>query len=434
MKAFSEMNLNPQLVESLRRMNFINPTDVQEKVIPVALEGKDLIVRAKTGTGKTCAFLIPINQMAQPSRFPEALVIVPTRELALQISDVANKLRTDRRSVSVVYGGASINTQIYSLRSNPGIVIGTPGRIIDLIERNALNIEHIRFLVLDEADTMLDMGFIEDIEFIMSKTPASKQTLLFSATMPQRIIHVAKKHMRDITYMSIGSDEELIVTKIKHYYALCENRMKVATLLAYINQYQPKKALIFVQTQYAASAIYDTLKEQGIDTVLMHGGLTQARREHALREFKKGARFLIATNVAARGIDVAGISDIINFDIPEDPHVYVHRVGRSARMNADGRAFTIVGMDERNIIRDIGYATNIGIEQIRLDASRFAHIRAFKRHDRFRGGYHSDRRGGGNFHRRDERQGYRNGHQGYRDHNQGSSEPRNKFGGRVGRR
>ncbi|MDE1851312.1 MAG: DEAD/DEAH box helicase [Candidatus Micrarchaeota archaeon] len=425
MKNFSEMNLDPALVEALRRVNFITATEVQDHVIPVAIHGTDVIVRAKTGTGKTAAFLIPIIQSKPMGSGTEAIIIVPTRELALQIHEFASKLLPRRDGIAVVYGGASINVQMSALRHRPRIVVGTPGRIIDLIERGALHLEGIRFLVLDEADTMLDMGFIEDVEFIMSKTPHNKQTLLFSATMPERIRNVARSHMKSPSFISVGAEEEMVVTKIKHYFASCDNFMKFATLLAYIKQNNPKKAIVFVQTQYAADAIHQALREQGIHAILMHGGLTQAKREHSLREFKKGASLLIATNVAARGIDISGISDVINFDCPEDPHVYVHRVGRSARMNADGRAFTIVSNNERGLIRDIEDVTNIKMEQMRLDISKYAHIRAFKRQGaggggggRGRDGFRGRDRGGG---------GFRGG--GYR----GSSDRRD-YGGHPGRK
>lgn len=385
MRYFAEMNLKPELVEALKRINFIKATDVQEQVIPVALEGKDVIVRAKTGTGKTCAFLIPIMQNSTHGKDPEAIVIVPTRELALQIADFAARLKQRRDYVAVVYGGASINVQIQNLKRGPAIIIGTPGRIIDLIERDALKLNGIRFLVLDEADTMLDMGFIEDIEYILSQTPDSKQTLLFSATMPESIINVATRHMHDFSFMKIGNENELVVNTIKHNYSVVDNRMKFATLLAYINVYPPKKAIIFVQTKYAANAVHHALKERGTHSILMHGGLSQARREESMRAFKRGGQFLIATNVVARGIDVFGISDIINFDIPEDPRVYVHRVGRSARMEADGRAFSIVSTEQRNIIKDIEYMANIKMERIALNAEKYAHIRIFGRRNSFGG-------------------------------------------------
>ncbi len=427
MKPFSEMGLNPSLVEALKKINFINATDVQEQVIPLALQRKDIVVRAKTGTGKTCAFLIPIKQMGTQTRDPEALIIVPTRELAVQIRDMANKLRFNHHGVAVVYGGASINVQMDELRRGPNIVIGTPGRIIDLMERGALRVQSLKFLVLDEADTMLDIGFIDDIEHILSDTPSTKQTLLFSATMPEKILSVARRHMHDMTFLKIGQGEELVVNQIKHLYAIVEPRQKFGALLAYVKQYNPKKAIIFAQTQYAASAIHDALKEQGFDAILLHGGLTQSRREASLRQFKGGGRFLIATNVAARGIDIVGVSDVINFDVPDDPHTYVHRVGRSARMNAEGRAFTITVPQESEAVKDIEYIARIRMDRISLNTAPFANIRVFSRGGGQRRDFHG-RGGGGQGHGRDrwnrgERRG--GGHRGggggrdHRDHHGG---------------
>ncbi len=395
MKAFSEMGLDPRLVEVLKKQNFVTATEVQEQAIPVALEGRDIIVRAKTGTGKTFAFLLPIKQRSRPGHEPETLILAPTRELALQIADVAKKLvLSQNRGIAVVYGGASINTQMHELSRNPDIVIGTPGRIIDLMNRGALRINSIRFLVLDEADTMFDMGFITDIEYILSQTPRSKQTMLFSATMPERIIGVAKRHMHDPVFLSVGGDDQIVVEKIKHYCAVVDNRMKFATLLAYVKEYNPRRAIIFVQTKYAANSIYSGMKGQGLSVILMHGGLSQAKREHSLREFKSRGGFLIATNVAARGLDIQEVSDIINFDVSDDPRVYVHRVGRSARMNANGRSFTIVNRMQENIISDIEDTNNIKFERINLDGSQYRNIRIFDRRD---GGERFDRKGGNRF-------------------------------------
>jgi ATP-dependent RNA helicase DeaD len=393
MKLFSEMQLDNGLVEALRRMNFTTATEVQEQAIPVALQGKDVIVRAKTGTGKTYAFMLPILHMITQSNYPEALIIAPTRELAVQITAMARKVDYRHAGITVVYGGASINVQIQELRRNPRIVIGTPGRILDLIERGELVINRVRFVVLDEADIMLDMGFIDDVDEILSMTPKSKQTMLFSATIPDSIMGIARRHMHDPVSIKVGEEDELVVNTIKHYFAMGERRDKAALLLAYIKKYNPKKAIIFAQTKHAADMIYELMKAQGHDVILMHGGLTQAKREHSLGDFRRGARFMIATNVAARGLDIAGISDVINFDIPEDPYVYVHRVGRSARMNADGRSFTIISTEERDKITEIKNVANIDIEELRIDTAEFRGVQLFGRSG-YRG--HGDRgdRGG----------------------------------------
>ena len=243
------MSLRPELLEALGRIGFVKATDVQEQVIPIAMQNKDVIVRAKTGTGKTGAFIIPIIQRISRGRAPEAIIMAPTRELAIQIADFTRKLTRRREDVAIVYGGASINVQIDSLKGNPSIVIGTPGRIIDLMERGALELSQIRFLVLDEADTMLDMGFIDDIEFIMSKTPRGKQTLLFSATMPDRVMSVAKRHMHDFSFLSIGSEESLIVSGIAYcarsVFCLHKNYGLLRRILLYVRQKRCKLVSTF---------------------------------------------------------------------------------------------------------------------------------------------------------------------------------------------
>ena len=390
------MNVNTKLVEALRRINFIEATEVQERTIPLAMEGKDIIARAKTGTGKTGAFLIPVLEKIKPLGKIEALIIAPTRELALQIYDFAEKLRngTECRSI-VVYGGTSIENQIRNLRSRPEIIIGTPGRIIDLHNRGAIDLNSLKFLILDEADTMLDMGFIDDIDYILSLTPKTRQTMLFSATMPQKIIDIAKAYMHNQSYIRVGEEAEITVDKIKHFYTIAEGGMKFATLLAYINNYNPEKAIIFCRTKNESNILHDFLKSQKFDAVLIHGGLTQAGRERSLNRFRSGSRFMIATNVAARGIDIRDISDIINFDVPEDPHVYVHRVGRTARMGGEGRAFTIIKHDERETIKDIEYIAHIRMEQVKLDISEYRSIRVFQNRDDSRRGFGGRSRFGG---------------------------------------
>lgn len=402
MVTFSELGLDARIVELLHRNGFDTPTEVQEKTIPAALQGRDLIVRSKTGTGKTYAFMLPILEKANRSERPSALVLAPTRELALQIATMARKVDANGKGMVVVYGGASINVQMQELRRRPAVVVGTPGRVLDLIERGALNLNGIQFMVLDEADMMLDMGFIDDIERILSLTPREKQTLLLSATMPDAIVGIARRHMRDPTKIIVGKEEDLVVNTISHFYAVADYRSKFATLLAYIKKYNPSKAIVFARTKHMADIIYNFMKEQGFDAILMHGGLTQAKREHSLGEFRKGAKFLIATNVAARGLDISGISDIINFDVPEDPNLYVHRSGRSARMNADGRSFTIISEDQRDLITQIKNLANIRIERLELDTREFANVaphvrpgRSYRERDGTEG--HGHGRGGRGF-------------------------------------
>jgi len=412
MKKFSELGLDNRIVELLNRNGFIEPTEVQEKAVPIALEGKDLIVRSKTGTGKTYAFMLPILDRAKRSEHVGALVLAPTRELALQIAAMTRKVDANGKGVTVVYGGASINVQIQELRRKPTIVIGTPGRVLDLIERGALDISRIQFMVLDEADMMLDMGFIDDIERILALTPAQKQTMVLSATIPDAIVSIARRHMRDPVKIVVGKEEELVVNTITHFYSIADYRGKFATLLAYIKKYNPSKAIVFARTKHMADILYDFMKSKGFDVILMHGGLTQAKREHSLGEFRRGARFMIATNVAARGLDISGISDIINFDVPDDPNLYVHRSGRSARMNADGRSFTIINESQRDLITQIKNLANIRIERLDLDTREFegAMPRMQMRHEHGEGRYGRGRSGGyGRFgHGRDRRRTYKN--------------------------
>ncbi len=378
MSEFESMNLKPELISALKKVNFSEPTDVQKEAIPVVLSGKDVVVRAKTGTGKTGAFLIPITQMVQRNENNAVLIITPTRELTLQVAKVAEDIAGEvGLKITTVYGGASMNVQIRSLRNGVNIIVGTPGRLIDLMKQGELKTDKFRILVLDEADTMFDMGFIDDIKYIISKLPKNKQVMLFSATMPKPIVHIAQGYMHDPVYLSIGKEEEVTVSTIKHYYAIAVGRQKFSTLLAYINEYRPVKAIIFTETQRAADSVYELLKKDNFNATLMHGGLSQARREYSLSDFRKGAQFLIATNVAARGLDITDVSDIINFDTSEDPTVYVHRVGRSARMGAEGRAFSIFSPRDRYMVSEIENSANVKMNRLELNLDPYKEAENF---------------------------------------------------------
>ena len=378
MTDFREMNLKPELVQALERVGFVSATEVQERAIPELIKGKNLIVRAKTGTGKTAAFIIPILQAIMGggrSREVEAIIIVPTRELALQIAkfaqDVGGPLRVN---TTTVYGGASINTQIQALRSGANIVVGTPGRVKDLLNRGVLRLGQVKFMVLDEADIMFDMGFIEDVEYIISTVPENRQLMLFSATITNDVARVAERFSRDNERITVGSEEEPVVNTIKHLYAIVPYKLKFSGLLAYIKEYAPKKAIIFARTKFEANAISRVLLSQKYNAILMHGGLTQSAREKSLISFRGGAQFLIATNVASRGLDIADITDIINFGAPDDPRVYVHRVGRSARMGKEGRAMTIADDQQKGLIQDIEVYTNVRLNRIDLNTEPFEHM------------------------------------------------------------
>ncbi len=390
MTDFRTFGLKSEILKSLDEMNFTSPTEVQEKAIPLSLDGHDLIVRSKTGTGKTGAFLIPILQKTEPGNRMSSLVILPTRELALQVYNVSTKMTANSNVKSVVvYGGAGIEPQIKQLRRNPSIVIGTPGRIIDLMKRGELDLSEIKFLVLDEADVMLDLGFIEDIEYIISKCPKQKQSMLFSATIPNEILKLTKRFMKNPEFLKVGAQEQMTVNTISHSYAISNGSRKVPALLAYINEYNPTKSIIFAETKRGADRLYKVLAQEGYNATVIHGDLTQAQREKSLSEFRNGSRFLIATNVAARGLDIDDVSDVINFDLPNEPFVYVHRVGRSARMGNTGSAFTIVDESELNEIKQIERAINIHMMRIELNQDPYNDVGRNV-------GYFSERKGNNN--------------------------------------
>lgn len=386
-------------------MNFSTPTEVQEKAIPLAMEGKDLIVRSKTGTGKTGAFLVPILNTTEARERMAALVVLPTRELALQVFNVAKKMATFSKVKStVVYGGASIEVQIKELRKNPSIVIGTPGRIIDLMKRGELDLSELKYLVLDEADVMLDLGFIEDIEYIISKIPTKKQSMLFSATIPDQILRLTKRFMKNPEFLKVGVEEQMTVNTISHTFAISNTSRKVPALMAYINEYNPGKSIIFAETKRGADRLYSVLASEGLNATVIHGDLTQAQREKALSEFRNGSRFLIATNVAARGLDITDVTDVINYDLPGEPFVYVHRVGRSARMGNTGNAFTIIHEDEIDEIKAIERAVKIHMMRVELNQEPYMNVGADIGYSHYR---NRERMGGGGGRRNFNRSGDR---------------------------
>lgn len=387
MTNFEEFKLKKELISALNGVNFINPTPVQEKTIPAALKGKNIVVKSKTGTGKTAAFLVPIIEALENKGKTEGMIVVPTRELAIQVHSVFKDLsRGSKISAALIYGGSSFKFQIDSLKKHPTVVIGTPGRIIDMMQRSELNVKNMKMLVLDEADMMLDLGFMDEIEYIISNMPKEKQVMLFSATIPERIKNLSKKYMADSYLVDLNDENGLTVDTISHKYALTNHSNKLETLFTYINEYKPKKSIIFSDTKRNADFVYNALINQGYRATVMHGDLKQSQRERALQEFKRSAQFLVATNVAARGLDIQGISDIINYDIPSEPYVYVHRVGRSARMGRDGTAFTIVSQDELRFIRDIEKSVRIRLVKIGFNSISSRSLISERNTDRSKGG------------------------------------------------
>ncbi|MCW4006193.1 MAG: DEAD/DEAH box helicase [Candidatus Bathyarchaeota archaeon] len=339
---------------------------IQAQAIVPLLEGKDVIGQAQTGTGKTAAFGVPMVECLDPQlRRVQGLILVPTRELALQVAKNMTQFAKHRRlKVLPVYGGASIERQMRELRGGAQIVVGTPGRVIDLIERRILDLNAVKIVVLDEADRMLDMGFIEDIQYILTKVPKNRQTSLFSATIDKTVMKVCDKYMQNPTKILVSKDE-IGVTQMKQYYTIVNPHSKFDMLKQILKEDNVKRAIIFCRTRHETSKIAERLARKGYNTQALHAGFSQPQRERAIQAFRTGKlNLLVATDVAARGLDIEGITHIINYDVPEDPPVYFHRVGRTARKGTEGTAITLVSHGELSNFNNIKALTKTTIEKI----------------------------------------------------------------------
>ena len=351
------MGIEASLLEGIQALGFTQPTPIQEKAIPILLSGtKDFVGLAQTGTGKTAAFGLPLLQLVDVEmRHPQALVVCPTRELCMQITkDLAN-FSTHKKSVrsTAVYGGASIGEQIRELKRGIHIVVATPGRLIDLIERKAINLENINYIVLDEADEMLNMGFREDIEFILGNTPNRNSIWLFSATMPNEVKQVSKRFMTTPAEITIGKMNAANVN-IDHQYYVTSGVNRYQTVKRIIDFNPGIYGIIFTRTKADAQHITESLIREGYDIEALHGDLTQAQRDKVMARFReKSLQLLIATDVAARGIDVQGITHVINYELPDDPEVYTHRSGRTGRAGNSGVCISIVTQREAYRLRQI---------------------------------------------------------------------------------
>ena len=354
---FSELGLDANLIKATDALGFVNPTLIQEKAIPVLLNGtKDLIGLAQTGTGKTAAFGLPLLQLVDASqRYPQALVVCPTRELCMQIVTEIEGFKKFMPGLHVVavYGGASISMQIRDLRRGVQIVVATPGRLIDLIERKAINLEQISYVVLDEADEMLNMGFKDDIEFILENTPKRESTWLFSATMPTEIRRVSKRYMKDPVEVTVGK-MNTTNKSIDHQYFVVSASQRYEALKRLIDFNPGMYGIIFTRTKVDAQNIAEKLTRDGYDIDALHGDLTQQQRDKVMGEFRdKTLQLLVATDVAARGIDVKEITHVINFELPDDIEVYTHRSGRTGRAGSTGICMSIVHTKDVYKIRSI---------------------------------------------------------------------------------
>ena len=346
MMTFDELGIDPRLVRATAELGYVNPTEIQEKSIPVLLSGtRDFIGLAQTGTGKTAAFGIPLLQLIDAKeRYPQALVVCPTRELCIQIVNEIEHFKKFMAGVQVVavYGGASINMQIRDLKRGAQIVVATPGRLIDLIERKAINLEEIKYVVLGEADEMLNMGFQDDIEFILKNTPERDSTWLFSATMPPEIRRVSRKYMDTPSEVTVGR-VNTANKSIDHHYYISSAQHRYEVLKRIIDFNPDMYGIIFTRTKADAQEIAERLTREGYDIDALHGDLNQNQRDKVMGQFRdKSLQLLIATDVAARGIDVQGITHVINFELPDDVEVYTHRSGRTGRAGKTGICISII--------------------------------------------------------------------------------------------
>lgn len=352
---FKELGLDHDLLKAIAQSGFEEATPIQAETIPLVLAGKDVIGQTQTGTGKTAAFGLPILQnIDKADRSIQALVISPTRELAIQTQEELYRLGQDKKiKVQAVYGGADIRRQIRQLSEHPQIVVGTPGRILDHIGRHTLKLQNLKVLVLDEADEMLDMGFIDDIEKIVEQMPTARQTLLFSATIPASIMRLTNKFMHEPVTVKIKA-KELTADTVEQYYVRAKDYEKFDVMTRLFDVQDPDLALIFGRTKRRVDELTRGLKARGYRAEGIHGDLTQQKRMSVLRQFKSGQLdFLVATDVAARGLDISGVTHVYNYDIPQDPDSYVHRIGRTGRAGHKGVSVTFVTPNEIEYLHTI---------------------------------------------------------------------------------
>lgn len=365
---FEQLDLKVQ--KSLEEMGFEKPTPIQKEAIPIALEGYDIVGQAQTGTGKTAAFGIPlVEKIGSRERGVKAIVLTPTRELAIQVAHEISLIGKNKGvSAYPIYGGVSIEKQINILRRGRNqIVVGTPGRVKDLINRGVLRLDRVRFAVLDEADQMLDMGFIEDIEEILSKTPKDKQTMLFSATMPYEIRKLIDKYLRP-GYKTVKVGKQLITPKVRQRLIFIKSEERLKALEKLLREHEGMATIVFVKTKRDAAELERELQKRGIGARAIHGDLSQRQRESVMKAFREGrVKVLVATDVAARGIDIKDVGLVINYELPENPESYVHRIGRTGRAGREGVAISLVAESEKRRLYRIKGLKGVRPERFRAN-------------------------------------------------------------------
>lgn len=362
---FEDFEISEEIKKAVKDMGFETASYIQEKTIPLLLEGRDVIGQSQTGTGKTAAFGIPTVEMIDIENDNiQSLVLCPTRELAIQIADELKKLSKYKKGIKVlpVYGGQPIDRQLKELKKKPQIIIGTPGRTKDHIERGTIKLNFVKSVVLDEADEMLDMGFREDIEFILKRMPSKRQTILFSATMPKPMLNMTKRYQKNPEYIK-ASKKELTVEKIEQYYVETRERQKIEVLCRLLDKYNPRISLVFVNMKRKVEEVVTNLQLRGYLADGLQGDMCQEQRDLVMSRFRNGELdVLVATDVAARGIDVSDVDVVFNYDIPQDLDYYVHRIGRTGRAGRKGRAFTFVTRKELGKLKEIENYSKAKIE------------------------------------------------------------------------
>lgn len=366
MTKFEELGISQATLKAVLKMGFEEATPIQSETIPLGLKGIDLIGQAQTGTGKTAAFGIPLVEKVDVKMDAiQGIIIAPTRELAIQVSEELYKIGAGKRvRVLPIYGGQDISRQIRSLKKAPHIIVGTPGRVLDHINRKTMRLDTVNTVILDEADEMLNMGFIEDIESILASTPADRQTLLFSATMPGPIQRMAEKFMKNPQIVRVKT-KEMTVPLIEQYYIEVQEKNKFDVLTRLLDIQSPELAIVFGRTKRRVDELAEALTLRGYTAEGIHGDLTQAKRMSVLRKFKEGTvDVLVATDVAARGLDISGVTHVYNFDIPQDPESYVHRIGRTGRAGKTGVAMTFITPREKSYLAVVEKTTKRKMERM----------------------------------------------------------------------
>ncbi|SFA70878.1 ATP-dependent RNA helicase DeaD [Bacillus sp. cl95] len=372
MQDFKQLGVNIDLVNTLRAHGLAQPTPIQEKAIPVLLEGNDVIAQAQTGTGKTLAFLLPIlENINLDRRHIQALIVTPTRELALQITSEINKFKGPDVNVLAVYGGQDVEKQLHKLKKNIHIVVGTPGRLLDHLRRESISFLDTSMVVLDEADQMLHIGFQKDVEEILGQTSSGRQTMLFSATMSPQVQSLAKQFLKVPVTIHV-KEKQVTVKDIKQLVYEMTDREKQSTLVTLLDQHRPFLAVIFCRTKRRANTLNEALVSKGYNSEELHGDLSQAKREKVMDRFRKAdLQFLVATDVAARGLDVEGVTHVYNYDIPHDVESYIHRIGRTGRAGGKGLAITLMAPKDREFLALIEEGIGMKLEKRQLEGTSY---------------------------------------------------------------